>query len=86
MQAFGEIADGKEVLLHYIVSPKPWQMPPGEATRPFYDCLDRTAFAGWRPRQGWTQIRQRLAYWKYRYARWREAASGGRAKAKGGYR
>ena len=69
---FGEQREGRELLLHYLVSPKPWNMPLSDATQPFFDCLDQTEFAGWRPTGGWVRLRNKLSYLKYRHGRWRE--------------
>lgn len=83
---FAELREGKERLLHYLVSPKPWEMPLSDGTQPFFDCLDQTAFAGWRPVCGWIHVKRKLSYWKYRYYNWRQAMRRNRAELRGGHR
>jgi lipopolysaccharide biosynthesis glycosyltransferase len=66
----GELREGRRSLFHYLTRPKPWEAPYCDDAREFYEALDRTAFAGWRPRRLWSGLRAKLSYHKYLAWKW----------------
>jgi lipopolysaccharide biosynthesis glycosyltransferase len=64
--AFIELAAGKRMNLHYVTSPKPWQVPAEPNTAFFYEALDHTAYRGWRPNPVYWSVHKQLRIIKYR--------------------
>jgi lipopolysaccharide biosynthesis glycosyltransferase len=71
-----EAAAGKRVNVHCTTNPKPWQVPESPASAYFFEVLDRTAFAGWRPNRLYWAAHLRLRTWKYHASKWLAAARG----------
>jgi len=66
----GELRENRRYLFHYLTRPKPWEEPYCDDAKEFYDALDRTAFAGWRPHRFWSGLRAKLSYQKYLLWKW----------------
>jgi lipopolysaccharide biosynthesis glycosyltransferase len=66
----GELREGRRYLFHYLTRPKPWEEPYCDDAKEFYEALDRTALAGWRPRRFWSGLRAKLSYHKYQAWKW----------------
>jgi len=66
----GELRENRPYLFHYLTRPKPWEEPYCDDAKEFYEALDRTALAGWRPRRFWSGLRAKLSYQKYRAWKW----------------
>ena len=68
----GDLRKDRRFLFHYLTRPKPWEEPYNDDAKEFYEALDRTALAGWRPHKFWSGLRAKLSYQKYRFWRWRQ--------------
>jgi len=66
----GELREGRRYLFHYLTRPKPWEEPCNDDAREFYEALDRTALAGWRPHRFWSGLRAQLSRLKYHLWKW----------------